>query len=204
MKLVRIARMKPFHYLLISIFVVVLLGYVGVSLYMSGPKQQPAPVAKPAEPKVEPMVEIGNPPATPPEQPAVVIASKHASPLPEEGIKGQYLNVGNFADLSVGQRIAFHVPQEDSDFPGYVSEVKTTPSGNQIVSGMLEDAGREYRFVITIGALQTFGTLYTSKGRYQMEVRDGVARLVSAAEIDRDLDYSKPDFRIPEVPQTKE
>jgi hypothetical protein len=59
---------------------------------------------------------------------------------------------------------------------------------------MLLDKGFEYRFVFTVGRLQTFGTLHTSKGRYQLEARDGIARLVSAREINRDLDFSKPDY----------
>ena len=126
--------------------------------------------------------------------PFVVISSPVDKPVPESGLKGIYLQVADLDELTKDDRIVFYIPQEDSHLSGYVEETSLTESGNKVITGMLLDKGFEYRFVFTVGRLQTFGTLHTSKGRYQLEAREGIARLVSAREINRDLDFSKPDY----------
>lgn len=126
--------------------------------------------------------------------PFAVISSPVDKPVPESGLKGIYLQVADLGELGEDDRIAFYIPQEDSHLSGYVGETSLTESGNKVIIGMLLDKGIEYRFVFTVGRLQTFGTLNTSKGRYQLEARDGIGRLVSAREINRDLDFSKPDY----------
>ena len=126
--------------------------------------------------------------------PFAVISSPMDKPVPESGLKGIYLQVADFGELVEDDRIAFYIPQEDSHLSGYVGETSLTESGNKVIIGMLLDKGIEYRFVFTVGRLQTFGTLNTSKDRYQLEARDGIGRLVSSREINRDLDFSKPDY----------
>lgn len=112
--------------------------------------------------------------------------------------RGRGIVMDDLSRLTVDEQIAIYIPQEDSEYQGYVSDIQTTAAGNQTVIGHLLDQGQEFRFVFTVGAMQTFGTLHTPRGRYQLEVRDGVGRMIAAATINQGLDFSRPDYVIPE------
>ena len=108
-----------------------------------------------------------------------------------------YLAIAGMAGLYEGDALDIVIPQEDVDYTAYVTEVTVSPSGNRSVSGIINN--REmYRFVITVGQKRTFATLNTPGGRYQMEARNGIGRLIPAASIKTKLDYTKPDYIIPE------
>ena len=116
----------------------------------------------------------------------------------QAGQKGRAITLADLAGLGVRDQIAIYIPQEDSEYQGTVSDVNVTAAGNQVIVGHLVDQGREYRFVFTVGAKQTFGTLHTPAGRYQLETREGVGRIISTATINQGLDFSQPDYVIPE------
>jgi hypothetical protein len=185
--------MKNSKLLLILVFIAVFAAVVGYNLITQ--KQARVTGTFDEIVKAPPLV-VGDsgPIEEPIPAPFVVISSPVENPVPESGLKGMYLQVADLSELTEGDRVAIYIPQEDSDLSGYVGETSLTESGNKIITGRLLDKGFEYRFVFTVGRLQTFGTLHTPKGRYQLEARDGIARLVSAREIDRDLDFSKPDY----------
>lgn len=109
--------------------------------------------------------------------------------------KGMPVNMNDLSNLNGGDEIAIFVPQEDSVHEGLITEASTTPSGNRVITGFLD--GR-HRFVFTVGEFQTFGTIQTETGRYQLEVRDGTGRIISVKTINEGLDFSQPDYVVPE------
>lgn len=109
--------------------------------------------------------------------------------------KGMSVNLNDLSNLKGGDDIALFVPHEDSVHEGLITDVSTTPSGNRVITGFLD--GR-HRFVFTVGQFQTFGTIQTQAGRYQLEARDGTGRIVSVKSINESLDFSQPDYIIPE------
>ena len=112
--------------------------------------------------------------------------------------KGFGIELVDLGALGVEDRIAFYVPQEDVEYEGQVTGLNTTASGNKVIVGSLFKEDRPFRFVFTVGARQTFGTLHTPQGRYQLETRDGIGRIVSARTLKEGLDYSEPDYLIPD------
>jgi hypothetical protein len=109
--------------------------------------------------------------------------------------KGMSVILNDLSNLKEGDDIALFVPQEDSVHQGSVTGVSITGSGNRVITGFLD--GR-YRFVFTVGKFQTFGTIQTQAGRYQLEARDGTGRIVSVKTINEGLDFSQPDYIVPE------
>lgn len=116
--------------------------------------------------------------------------------------KGMPVNLDDFSNRKAGDEISIFVPQEDSVHQGIITKVSTTESGNRVITGFL---GSKHRFVFTVGKFQTFGTIQTQSGRYQMEARDGAGRIVSVKAINEGLDFSQPDYVVPErkVPPSK-
>ena len=108
-----------------------------------------------------------------------------------------YLEVAGLDGLVAGDRLTIAIPQEDKTYTVNISDVTVSQSGNRSLSGFI-DGQSIYRFLITVGSKQTFATLKTPGGQYQMEARDGIGRLIPTAAIKAKLDYTKPDYVIPE------
>ncbi len=180
--------MKNQWLVLILVFSATLVGYISYSL-----------IYRPVEPAVPRTDSTPASEALPPEPispPPSSLITVLEETQPQE--KGRGIAMGDLSHLAVADEIAIFIPQEDSEYSGYVSDIQITAAGNQTILGHLEHQGREYRFVFTVGPMQTFGTLHTPNGRYQLEVRDGIGTLISSATINEGLDFSKPDYVIPE------
>ena len=108
-----------------------------------------------------------------------------------------YLEVGGMNGLVAGDTLTIAIPQEDKTYTVNISDVSVSQAGNRSLAGFIEGQAI-YRFLITVGSKQTFATLNTPGGQYQMEARDGIGRLIPTAAIKAKLDYTKPDFLIPE------
>ncbi|MDG2070222.1 MAG: hypothetical protein P8J55_00470, partial [Pseudomonadales bacterium] len=89
------------------------------------------------------------------------------------------------------------IPQEDKTYTVNISDVTVSESGNRSLAGFI-DGQSIYRFLITVGSKLTFATLNTPGGQYQMEARDGIGRLIPTAAIKAKLNYTKPDYVMPE------
>ncbi len=74
----------------------------------------------------------------------------------------------------------------------------TTGAGNRVLTGFLGSPEQRQRFIFTVGESQTFGTIQTARGRYQLETRGGSGRIISVSKINEKLDFSQPDYVIPE------
>ena len=107
---------------------------------------------------------------------------------------------------TAGDSLQLHVPQLGRTFDGVVERVDTDPYGNVTYIGLLTEAdGRDYRFIITAGARNTFAHLGTSRGTFELVAsKDDLGWLMPTANMDQHVDYSKPDYVIREEPPPDE
>ncbi len=105
----------------------------------------------------------------------------------------------------VGDRIELEVPQIGASFEGVVKQVDQDGYGNVTYIGLLKEAnGRDYRFIITAGARNTFAHLGTSRGTFELVASNELGWLMPTANMDQHVDYSKPDYFIREEPPRDE
>ena len=137
-------------------------------------------------------------PPYPIETTQLVLKGRESSSALGSDSKGFEITLFDLSMYEVGDEIALLIPQEDRVYQGSVTDAQTTVAGNRVITGFFDGSLKRQRFIFTVGSSQTFGTLQTSKGRYQLETRNGVGRIISIVEINEGLDFSKPDFRIPQ------
>ena len=116
----------------------------------------------------------------------------------EEGDRGIEITLADMGLFTEGDVVSLFIPQEGQRYEGPVQEVMTTGAGNRILTGFLGPPERGQRFIFTVGESQTFGTIQTAQGRYQLETRNGSGRIISVSKINEKLDFSQPDYVIPE------
>ena len=112
--------------------------------------------------------------------------------------KGREITLVDLSDHDAGDEIDLLIPQEDLSYRGKIVKVDVTAVGNRVLTGFFDAELRRYRFIFTVGKSQTFGTIQTAEGRYQLETRNGAGRIISETAINENLDFSKPDYVIPE------
>lgn len=113
----------------------------------------------------------------------------------------------DMAGTQVGESFSLYIPQEDRILAGTVQKSHITRAGNEVLEGVIQDGAQSFAFVITIGRHQTFGSIQTSRDRYQLELTEGAGELIAQSTIQGLRDYSEPDYVIParrETPQIKE
>ena len=121
-----------------------------------------------------------------------------ATARPETGDKGLAVSLPDLLDYEVGDEIDLLIPQEELIYRGRISSTEITGAGNRVVSGFFDGDFKRQRFIFTVGTSYTFGTLQTANGRYQLKTSNGIGRIISTAVINEKLDFSLPDFVIPE------
>lgn len=100
--------------------------------------------------------------------------------------------------------LAFEVPQLGRIFMAVVERVEDDVWGNRSLVGLLrEPDGSEHRFVITLGARNQFAYFGTSRGSFELVASNGLGWLMPTANMDRHVDYSRPDYRIRERPRSR-
>lgn len=100
------------------------------------------------------------------------------------------------ADLSVlkvGDNLALPVPQDAAVFEARIEQAHPGIGGARAFTGSLASAGAG-RFVLTVGPRSTFANLTTPGGRYELVGNRRYAWLMPSANMDRDVDYSVPDY----------
>ena len=120
-----------------------------------------------------------------------------------ESIIGSEVIIESLVGKQVGDIVLVPVPQESVVYEGTVEEVDHGPSGATHLVGSFALEGATYRFVFTVGQSATFGTLGTPHDRYQYQAMNGQGRMVSVTEINRNRDFTRPDYVIPEPVTTK-
>lgn len=139
--------------------------------------------------------DVYEPEAIPDQQPVLAgLTMRPVQTAPYEG-KGEQIALEDLSAVSVGDRLSLFIPQEGRVHEGEVSDVSTTGAGNRVITGFVDGT---HRFIFTVGEFQTFATIQTAAGRYQMETRGGSGRIISVATINAGLDFSQPDYVIPE------
>ena len=99
---------------------------------------------------------------------------------------------------TIADRVLLTVPQLGQQYEGVVEEVETDSWGNVSYVGLLRDVDdRDYRFLITAGAVNTFAHIGTSRGSFELVATGGeLGWLMPTANMDQHVDYSRPDYFI--------
>ena len=118
-----------------------------------------------------------------------------------EGVRGIEIELQDLSDYAVGDEIALLIPQENRWYQSSIAQVNITSAGNRVLTGFLDIDDNQHRFTFTVGRLQTFGTIQTNRGLYQLEVHDGRGLIISTRNINEKLDFSVPDYVLPERKQ---
>ena len=96
----------------------------------------------------------------------------------------------------VGDRIAIAVPQLGTTYASTINEIVAGPGGARSFLGVLVE-GAPGRFVITIGRGSVFAFVPTPEGTYELVANGELGWLMPSANMDTDVDYSIPDYHIP-------
>lgn len=102
--------------------------------------------------------------------------------------------IGN---LRVGQRMTVPIPQLEAAFTGKVEQMIKHNNGDTTWRGHLEEYGDHFRVVITQGKDSSFASIDTPNGSYHLEAHGNTGWVAAAADLNAEIDYSKPDFIIP-------
>ena len=134
----------------------------------------------------------------------VIVDAESVDELPpfKEMVPGRALvRVSEVLRLGLaGDRIRLEVPQIAEIFDGVIERVDQDAYGNLSYIGLLTGAdGRDYRFIITAGPRNTFAHIGTSRGTFELVGSNDLGWLMPTANMDQHVDYSKPDYFIPEV-----
>lgn len=157
--------------------------------------RQPDGLAEPGEPERK---EAALPPAEKDPAAAPGLALTAAEVPAREGDQGIEITLVDLGGFTEGDVVRLFIPQEGQRYEGPVQEVMTTGAGNRVLTGFLGSPEQRQRFIFTVGESQTFGTIQTAQGRYQLETRGGRGRIISVSKINEKLDFSQPDYVIPE------
>ena len=101
------------------------------------------------------------------------------------------------APRAVGDSIEVEIPQLNAAFQLVVERVQEGPGSTRSVSGDAVDGnGGRHSFVLTTGPRTTFARIGTPEGAYELAANRELGWLMPAANMDRHVDYSKPDTYI--------
>ena len=101
------------------------------------------------------------------------------------------------APRAVGDSIEVEIPQLNAAFQLVVERVQEGPGSTRSVSGDAVDGnGGRHTFVLTTGPRTTFARIGTPRGAYELAANRELGWLMPAANMDRHVDYSKPDTYI--------
>ena len=108
---------------------------------------------------------------------------------------------GAAAGWEAGQRITIPVPQLDEVYTPVIERVEPGPAGiRSFVGTLTDDGGLGYRFTITTGPRNTFANLSTPSGGFELVATGELGWLMPVANMDQHVDYSVPDYVIPDEP----
>ena len=99
--------------------------------------------------------------------------------------------------MEVGDTILLSVPQENHTYETLIKDVKRS-LGVTSYSGRVVEAEIPLSFLITIGKRGVFANFSTPHASYELWGNRHYALLMDHANIDQGVDYSKPDFYLPE------
>ena len=99
--------------------------------------------------------------------------------------------------LAVGDRLDVRLPQLGETYSPVVERIQNGPGATRSVTGQATDSdGGKHRFIYTVGPRSTFATIGTRAGVFELVANAELGWLMPAANMYRDVDYSKPDYYI--------
>ena len=105
----------------------------------------------------------------------------------------------NMRQWQVGDRVAIAVPQIDRTFSPIIERVDTVVGNNRTYTGRLLRDDVPHSFVITVGERNVFANLSTPAGQFELVGNTELAWLMPVANMDQHVDYTQPDYTIPET-----
>ena len=101
------------------------------------------------------------------------------------------------APRAVGDAVEVEIPQLDAAFQLVAERVQSGPGSTRSVAGHAEDdSGGRHSFVLTTGPRSMFARIGTPEGAFELAANRELGWLMRAANMDRHVDYSKPDTYI--------
>ena len=101
---------------------------------------------------------------------------------------------GGMHTWQAGDRVDLVVPQLGISYTTTILRVESLIGGARSYVGRLIEGDRLSTFVVTVGANGTFAYLGTPEGSYELVGNRELAWLMPTANMDRHVDYSKPDY----------
>lgn len=99
--------------------------------------------------------------------------------------------------LAVGDRLDMGLPQLGETYRPVVERVQNGPGATRSITGMATDSdGGKHRFIYTVGPRSTFATIGTRHGIFELVANAELGWLMPAANMYRNVDYSKPDYYV--------
>lgn len=99
--------------------------------------------------------------------------------------------------LAVGDRLDVRLPQLGETYSPVVERVQNGPGATRSVTGLAtDDDGGKHRFIYTVGPRSTYATIGTRAGVFELVANAELGWLMPAANMYRNVDYSKPDYYV--------
>lgn len=155
-----------------------------------------------APPPTAPPATQGQPQANIPAAPAPWHAVDPAevdpadTPTHREVVAGRVLVklAAGLGSWNAGDTLALAIPQHNAVFEARIEDLHRGPGGARAFTGTLAATGAAHGFVLTVGRASTFANITTPAGRYELVGNRRYAWLMPVANMDRDVDYSVPDY----------
>ena len=101
--------------------------------------------------------------------------------------------------LAVGDVISIRIPQNGIEYQAKIDSSKIRANEIRIVSAHSEDPA--LKMLLTIGRVNTFAHVNTPEGSFELVGNTEVGWFMNSANMDQHVDYSKPDYVVPEKMQ---
>ncbi|MDE0479529.1 MAG: hypothetical protein F4X09_08675 [Gammaproteobacteria bacterium] len=105
---------------------------------------------------------------------------------------------GYLENLGPGSRVAFGIPHTGARLESVIERVESGLAGNVSYIGRVDRDDVLHRVVVTVGARNAFAFIASDQGSFEMVGNREFGWLMSTSGMERHVDYSEPDYYIPE------
>ena len=95
--------------------------------------------------------------------------------------------------------IDIYIPQLDETYQTTIDEVKISLGSNRVYKGHMFSGDNPYFYVLTVGSKNVFGHFETPQGSYELFGNRTLAWLMPSVNMDKNIDYSRPDYIVPDL-----
>ncbi len=102
----------------------------------------------------------------------------------------------------VGDRVSMQLPQLGASYEGGIERIDEGLGYSRSARGWATGAaGRERRFVVTVGPTRVLAYLDTAGGSYEVIAGTRLGWLLPSSNMLAGFDFSKPDYILPKIPE---